>query len=68
MSVPREKGKAKRPAVGKSPEVGGSSAPEDGPQKYDGRARLHAGTKPDSPFVEYWKTPAKVLRKYGGND
>lgn len=68
MSYPRESGKSKRPAAGANPEVGGASSPENGPQKYDGRERKNAGTKPDSPFVEYWKTPAKVLRHYGGND
>ncbi len=68
MSYPVEKTKGERPAVGSDPKVGGGSNPENGPQRYDGRARLHKGTEPESPFVEYWKTPAKVLRHYGGND
>ncbi len=41
---------------------GGSS----GPSKHDGRANTNAGTGPK--LKNYFAAPAKILRRYGGND
>lgn len=74
MSYPKNKSRGERPKVGKipsTPEFGPSSHPSSGPSKHDGRENLQAGTSFDdreTPFVAYWKTPARVLRHFGGND
>lgn len=74
MSFPNNKIRGERPAVGKVPstaEFGASSHPGPGVQSFDGRKNTNAGTsfeERESPFVEYWKTPARVLRHFNGTD
>lgn len=69
MSFPNDKTKGARPAVtgteSVAPEYGAAGR---GPATFDGRNNERGGAEPEGPFIAYWKTPAKVLRHFGGND